>query len=78
MSWTALDYALDPPRRRSLRVSLDSEQTAAELARVMDEGVEIAAGSGIGDTEQTAGAAHSGGRHRERAGTQGPSYDSGP
>ena len=65
MSWTALDYALEPPGRRSLRVSLDSDQTAAELARVMDEGVEIATGSGIGDTEQAEGAADSGGGYRE-------------
>ena len=72
MSWTALDYALEPPGRRSLRVSLDSDQTAAELARVMDEGVEIASGSGIGDTEQTEGAADSGGGYREgRQGTTG-------
>ena len=56
VSWTALE----PPGRRSPRVSLDSEQAAAELARLMDEGVEIATGSGIGDTEQTEGAADSG------------------
>ena len=34
-------------------------------ARVMDEGVEIATGSGIGDTEQAEGAADSGGGYRE-------------
>ncbi|XP_043242100.1 E3 SUMO-protein ligase RanBP2-like [Amphibalanus amphitrite] len=60
VSWTALDYALDPPMRRTLRASLDSEEAAEELARVMNEGVEIAAGSGIGDTEEATGAAGSG------------------
>ena len=61
VSWTALDYGVDPPARRTLRATLDTPASAAELARVMTEGVEIAAGSGIGDTEETAGAAASGG-----------------
>ncbi|XP_037076261.1 LOW QUALITY PROTEIN: E3 SUMO-protein ligase RanBP2-like [Pollicipes pollicipes] len=49
VTWTARDYALEPVARRTVCAQFASAAAARDLARVMDEGVEIATSSDISE-----------------------------